>query len=400
MRLKVLQLCHKPPFPSIDGGCLEMAKMSTFFDSSAEHDLTVLSFHTSKHPFVKASFEQNLKNSKYKSVFVDVKPKVVGALSNLIKRKSYNLTRFYSEHFKSELLKLLKENTYDIIQLESIFTAKYIPEIRKNSKAKIVLNSPNVEYEIWKRLAKETSNVLKSNYFSVLAKQLKREELEIYSKVDAIIAITKKDEALYKKIVPNIKHLTVPFTLNLSTYEVKELEKKEIAFFHIGSMNWMPNIAGVTWFIDEVWDKNYYAKKGITFNIAGMDMPTSFFDYAIPNVNVKGFVEDAKEFIGNHDVMIVPLFSGSGLRVKIIEAMAMGKCVIATAVGAEGINYENEKNILIANNSSEFKKQIDKLIANPSIICKIGVEARKLVETHYNSVRHKDDLNSFYKTLI
>lgn len=399
MPLKVLQLCHKPPFPSVDGGCLEMAKMSTFFDQSEDYDLKILSFHTTKHPFVINAFKNELKKSRFNSVFVNTKPKVFKALSSLIKGESYNLSRFFSEKFKNELLQILKTEEFDIIQLESIYVAKYISEIRKVSKAKIVLNSPNVEYEIWERLSKEVNNGLKSRYLSVLAKQLKKEEIQIYKSVDAIIAISQKDEEVYKQVVPNLKHLTIPFAIDTNNYEVKLFNKDKISFFHIGSMNWSPNINGLQWFIQDVWKGCFSHNNKIELNLAGLAMPDSFFKYDINNLNVKGFVEDAKEFILANDVMIVPLFSGSGLRIKIIEAMAMGKCVIATSVGAEGIDYIPNKNIIIANSVDEFKNSIEVLIKSPNRIKEIGAEARILIEEKYNTAKIGAVLNDFYKGL-
>jgi glycosyltransferase involved in cell wall biosynthesis len=399
MALNVLQLCHKPPFPSIDGGCLEMAKMSTFFDQNEDYNLQMLCFHTTKHPYLKKSFNVSLKNTIHNSIFVDVKPNALGALFNLLKGKSYNLSRFESENFKSKLIDLLKENTFNIIQLESIFVAKYISIIKKYSDAKIVLNSPNVEYEIWDRLAKETKSLIKRFYLSVLTKQLAKEEKQFYREVDAIIAITNKDERTYNKEVPHKKTITAPFALSLNNYVVKDKEIENVSFFHIGSMNWKPNIAGVSWFIDNVWKTNFINNKEISFNIAGIDMPTNFFNYSISNFQVQGFVEDAKKFICNHDVMVVPLFSGSGLRIKIIEAMALGKCVISTSIGAEGIDYKDGENILIANSDKEFKENIESLACDISRVKRIGDAARVLVEKNYDRLALNIKIDKFYKSL-
>jgi glycosyltransferase involved in cell wall biosynthesis len=400
MPLKVLQLCHKPPFPSIDGGCLEMGKMSTFFDKSAEYDLRILSFHTQKHPFIIGAFMASLNNSRYNSVFVNTKPKIFGALSGLMKGKSYNLSRFYSEKFKNELHQILKAENFDIIQLESIYVAKYINDIRSVSNAKIVLNSPNVEFEIWERLGKEVKNTFKKKYISILAKQLKKEEIKVYKSVDAIIAISRKDEKVYKDISPKIKLVTIPFAIDVANYKETLFNKHEISFFHLGSMNWSPNINGLKWFVEEVWNEYFSTETNTKLNIAGLAMPDSFFNYNTNNLNVTGFVNDAKKFIADNDVMIVPLFSGSGLRIKIIEAMAMGKCVIASSIGAEGIDYIDGENIIIANSKLGFKRKIREVIDNPKTIKKIGEAARYLVENKYNSAKLAGELNEFYKTVL
>ena len=113
------------------------------------------------------------------------------------------------------------------------------------------------------------------------------------------------------------------------------------------------------------------------------------------NLVVSGFVDDALEFMENHDVMIVPLLSGSGIRVKIIEAMAIGKCIISTSIGAEGINCIDKKNILIADTEDEFITVIHSLISNPKTIMEIGVEARLLIENEHDISLMGSELSEF-----
>ena len=108
---------------------------------------------------------------------------------------------------------------------------------------------------------------------------------------------------------------------------------------------------------------------------------------------------DAKEFVSNHDVAIVPLLSGSGIRIKIIESMAMGKTVITTRVGAEGILYDEEVNIIIAENKAKMVEAIRSLNENPQIAVRIGEEARKLVEETYDNRKIISRLLMFYEQI-
>lgn len=401
MSQRVLQLCHKPPFPSSDGGCLEMAKMSLYFDNSNQYDLFILNIHTDKHPYYPESFKQNIVSSQYDSVYVNTKINPFGALLKLIQNKSYHLSRFKHQNFEKKLIEVLQKNEFEFIVLESIFVGQYIDVIKQYSQAKVVLNSPNIEFEIWERLAINSGNPLKKIYLKKLAKQLKKEENYIYNKIDAIIAITDKDLRYYQNHFPSKPSITIPFLLDLGQYKI---DKKEIVspikFYHIGSMDWLPNIEGIEWFLNEVWEKKFSKNQNIQFSFAGKRMPTAFYDYrTTKNIKVAGFVDNAKDFINANDVMIVPLKSGSGLRVKILEGMALGKAIITTAIGAEGINCEHHKNILIANDENEFYEQINFLIENTSKIEEIGNNARKLVEEQYNSVILEKTIPNFFNSI-
>lgn len=392
MSTKILQITNKPAYPSVDGGCLGMAKMSDFYSSNPNFSLDILTLETFKHPFDEKEFRKSLSpHTAIYSVKVDTKPSVAGAIKALASNKSYNLTRFKTTEFEQKLTEILTNNKYDIIQLENIFVSQYIDTMRSVSEAKIILNSANIEYEIWQRMSQKSSWV-RNKYFNILSKQLKQEEENIWKQVDGIICATDKDREVIEGLIGPKNLITLPFYLDLDKYIVTNNANNTPSFFHLGAMDWLPNIEGIEWFITSIW-KNLEVSS--VFHMAGKGMPSKFMELNMPNIQVSGFVENALDFMNRHDVMIVPLRSGSGIRVKIIEAMALGKCVISTSVGAEGICCEDKKNILIANSETEFDQIIRSLIANPLQIKAIGTEARKLVEKKYNIWLMEEKLTTY-----
>lgn len=395
---KVLQLSHKPPFPAIDGGCLEMAKMSNFFDKSQGYKLSILTYSTNKHPFNQKDFN-HLSNTNVYNVTIDTSLSTKGALKGLLQNKSYHLSRFKSLAFKKQLTALLSKENYDYIVLESIFSGLYIDEIRANSKAHIILNSPNIEFEIWERLAKETTSRFKKEYLKKLAKQLKKEELSITAKVDGIIAISQKDEAYYNSIYKNIPSTHIPYLLNTDLYYKEPVKQSAVKLYHIGAMDWEPNIKGVEWFLNNIWKGDIKNNTNTSLALAGKSMTQHFISLANKNTYVQGFIDDAIAFHKANNVMIIPLFSGSGLRIKLIEAMATGNCVITTSVGAEGIPYTNNEHLIIANTVEEFKIAIQKLREHPEKIEWFGKNARKLAVEHFDSCILESKLSSFFKQL-
>ena len=128
-------------------------------------------------------------------------------------------------------------------------------------------------------------------------------------------------------------------------------------------------------------------------------MPDWLFNNHWGNLINHGEVDNAREFISNNSIMVVPLLSAGGMRIKIIEGMALGKVVISTSIGAEGIDYQDRKNILIANKKGDFIKQLTWLFEDQNRIKEVGFNARKLVEKKYNNDTINEQLVQFYKTL-
>ena len=394
MPIKILQITHKPAYPGIDGGCLEMGKMASFYLNHPEFDLSTFTLSTYKHPFIKEEFEKaGFTPNKIETIEVNTKPTIWGGIKALLSGKSFNLSRFNSVKVRTKLSQILQENEFDVIQFESIFSAQLWQTAKANSSAKLVLNAPNIEHELWKQYTRD-SRGFKTLVFRYLAGKLKSEEIKIWKKMDAIFCITKQLEKSLVSFV-SLKTKVLTFFVNNTLSSKRNTEKNHLSYFHIGAMDWKPNKEGVDWFVHEVWNSIYSSSP---LHLAGKASEKNLF----PNKNIEehGFVPDANEFIQSHDVMIVPLLQGSGMRIKIIEAMALGKCVISTSIGAEGIAATPNKNILIANTADEFKRVIDFLNTNPNKAYEIGERARELVKEQYSAQVLEKEILPFINSIL
>lgn len=398
--MRILQLCHKPPVPAIDGGCLAMFNIARGLLDEG-HDLTILSIETQKHPFLPDEINKEfLARTNMACVFVDTRINVVDAFANLITDDSYNISRFFSADFDIRLANLLKKEKFDVINLESLFMTPYIPSIRRNSKAAIVLRSHNLEHIIWERLAGSTKNILKRSYLQLLSRQIRKHEVAILKDIDGMAAITPEDAAKYLDLGYKKPLITIPFGLYLNDYPIEGMPTKQRGLFHLGSMDWKPNEEGIQWFLETVWPDILRQIPSMKLHLAGRNMPDWLTGLEMQGLQIDGEVPDARQYIVDHEIMIVPLLSAGGMRVKIIEGMALGKCVVATSVGAEGIDYQHGKNILIANKPDEFIELFKKLTENQELVSRIGENARKLVEEKYNYRNLGKNLAEFYQSLM
>lgn len=388
-------LCNKSPYPPSEGGPMAMNSIVNGL-IEAGHKVKILAVNSEKYHIKEEDIPVSYKektNIEFVDINLSIKP--IEALKNLFSDKSYHVERFISEDFKQKLIEILNKDKYDIVQLEMIYMAPYIETIRSHSDALIVLRAHNVEHLIWDRIAKKTNFPLKKWYLKHLVRTLKEYELNAINKVDGIAAITYRDAAFFRGETA-IPVIDIPFGVNpeefTPCYEINERP----TLYHIGSMNWMPNTEGIKWFLKNVWSKLHEREPDIQLNLAGRHTPKWMKKLKMKNVNVHGEVPDAKEFIKDNDIAIVPLLSGSGIRIKIIESLAMGKTVITTTIGAEGIQYSEYNNIIIADTPTKIVETICRITKDPEEIRRIGRNARKLIEDLYDNKKIIDRLLIFY----
>lgn len=366
----------------------------------AGHSLSVLCMSTHKHPFNLAKVPEQLhSNTRMEAVEVDLRLKPLHALKSLIAGRSYNLARFDDKRFADRLQAILKEEHFDIIHLESLFCAPMLPIIRRHSNAKVVLRAHNVEHVIWQRLAAGEGNPFKREYLNILAAQLKAEELDLLAAMDGIATITDDDAENLRSLGITVPMVTVPMSLDISSIKKQPIPSGPLSLHHLGSMDWQPNVEGVNWFISEIWPLLHRAFPELHCHFAGRGMPKELLSRNAPPLHVHGEVDSAAEFAAQHAVAVVPLLSGSGMRIKIVEAMALGKVVISTSVGAEGIPFTDGVNILIADTPEDFLLQIQRLHNDPSLVASISQGARALAETFFDRKKVTALLTAFYGSL-
>ncbi|MEI6681462.1 MAG: glycosyltransferase family 4 protein [Bacteroidota bacterium] len=396
--MKILFLCNKSPWPPREGAPMAMNMLIEGL-LEAGHEVKVLAVNSFKYNIsiddIPAGYRER---TGIELLDVDLRIKPADAFFNLFTTESYHVKRFISAAFRKRLQAILLETTYDIVQLETLFMCPYIDTIRRYSAAKIVLRAHNIEHRIWQRIAGETRNPVKKWYLRHLAMTLKTYEEHIVTRVDGVAAITPTDEKYFRKLQPVCT--AIAFGVDPEKYPVHPGQVEYPSLFSLGSMNWIPNVEGIKWFLLNVWPDIHEQFPDLKYYLAGREMPAWMRKLNLPNVVVLGEIRDAAEFISSKAVMIVPLFSGSGIRIKIIEGMAAGKTIISTSLGAEGIAYTNQENILIANAPCEFFDMISLSIADKRLFEKIGKQARTLIQTQYLPQKLVQNLLGFYQQLV
>ncbi|QIA07560.1 glycosyltransferase family 4 protein [Draconibacterium halophilum] len=399
--MNILQVTNKVPFPAKDGGAIACMNLTKGF-SQLGNKVTVLAMNTIKHHVQLDEIPEEIKQlATFKLVDVPAKINVFEALVNLIfSRQPYNAVRFIDKKFSEALEDLLSKNQFDIVQLEGLYVCPYIPLIRKNSNATVVYRAHNVEFEIWKRTAK-LAHGLKKLYLQNLSKRIKRFETRLLNTYDILVPITDRDGDILNRL-GNVKDKQASQTgIDLSSLLTDATNLNFPSLFHIGSLEWAPNQEGVLWFVENCWPKIHEKYPDLRFYVAGRNAPKWFADKLdVDGVVFEGEVADAYQFMNSKAVMIVPLFSGSGMRIKIIEGMALGKSIVSTSIGAEGIDITDGENVLVANDSNGFVHAVFSLIEDRNLFERIGKNATLFIQQNFDNLAITKKLIEFYKQNI
>ncbi len=398
--MKILQLCNKFPYPPKDGGAIAVYNLAEGLSQDG-HQVTILAMNTRKHfadPDEAAAAMKNVAELEYVNINTNIN--VLKAIINILfSRIPYNAERFIKNSFAGKIVSILNKSKFDIIQLEGLYLTPYIKTIRQYSEGIITLRAHNIEHEIWKRIADNEKNLFRKKYLKILAARIRRFETDSLNTYDLLLPITNRDAEILNNLGNRKPFKVIPAGINIERlgYSDRKLNLKSL--FFIGSLDWIPNQEGLLWFLEMIWPNITAKNPGAEFFIAGRNAPKwlvkRISEYS--NIVFMGEVQNAYEYMSDKAIMVIPLFSGSGMRVKIVEGMALGKVIVTTSTGAEGIDITHYENIIIADTAADFEKEILNLLDNRSFFTKIGENARKFVIENLDNKKITAQLAEFYK---
>ena len=397
--MKILYITNRVPFPA-NGGYPIVVRNTLKGIKNLGAEIHCFCLNPNRHFVEPARIDDPvLNNISLTTNFLNTEVSRWKAVKNLLQNKSYIVRRYFNVDAAINLKNIITANHFDIIQLEGLFVVPYLPLIRQFCKTKVIYRAHNIEYQIWEGLADSEKSPFKKFYLNSLGKALKKFELSQLNKFDAVATICNADlrELQYQGCKVPMENFSV--MIDASEYKPDPALSEPLSVFHLGSMDWLPNREGVEWFLENVWGDLKDLNVGLKFHIAGKNIPDEFKGHESDDVRIHENLGNAPKYMNSKSIMIVPLHSGSGMRVKIIEAMVMKKCVISTSMGAQGIRYQHGKNILIADTADDFYRYILQCSTDRAFVEMIGENARTLVEQEYNMDKVGRKIMGFYQKL-
>jgi sugar transferase (PEP-CTERM/EpsH1 system associated) len=318
----------------------------------------------------------------------------------LVGRAAFPILNYYDERMTDVLAQVTATESFDLVQAESLHTAQYCGAF----SAPVVLDLHNIESLLMKRYARRTSHPLKRFYAEVTWRKLAAYERRVCPALSHCLTCSDEDRLLLQTACGVDQVSVVPNGVDIHSGEVPQhgspcAHPPRIVF--IGRMDYHANVDAVQWFCRDVFPRVRRARPDVLLQIVGGHPTAAVRRLACPGaVEVTGFVPDVRPYLINASAVVVPLRIGGGTRLKILEALAMGKAVISTALGAEGLEAMGGRDLLIANAADQFADHVIAVLSDPGLRSRLGADGRRLAVEKYdwNGIVRK--LEKVYETCL
>ncbi len=361
--MRILHLCNKVPFPGRDGSSIAMEALIRL-EAALGHEVHVIALNTEKH-WVEAP-QAPFAHVVLEAIPVRTAPHWTTALRNLGTRQSYYASRFWDPKVAQRIAECASRA--DLVVIDSLFMAVYLDVL---GSAPRILRAHNVEHAIWLRGLREEP-LLKRAYVALQAARLARWEREVAQHVDRIWTISEEDRAWF------IQHSTCPTTAIPCSADAANgpwifSGAASPLAYHLGALDWTPNVRGMQWFLDEVVPHLRHAQ---------VDVFSRQWPFAPAQLPVRYRSEACTEF-ENYGLFLAPIRSGSGMRIKLLEAMMRGKAIVTTSLGAEGLKAEHGTHLLLADSAADFAAALDLLATDEARRTAMGRAAADHARAHF-----------------
>ncbi len=303
---------------------------------------------------------------------------------SLFSGKAYFLSRFHHHHFLEKILSLIPIEKPDIVQVEQLHCAFYGIQIKARFSLPVILRLHNIESVIVKRFGQQSMNPLARIYAFLEAFKIARYERSVCREFERVLTISKDDDNRIRSLQPDVRSSAIPSGVDTSFFSTWSGEEDPASILLLAAFHWRPNQDSFWWFVHDILPMIIQKIPNARVFVVGTNTPEQMKAFKHPNVTVVGEVDDVRPHIGRSCVPIVPLRVGGGIRLKLLELFSMGKAVVSTPVGCEGLTVENGKHLRVEETAQGFADAVVSLLESRPERQRLGKAARDLVVEHYS----------------
>jgi glycosyltransferase involved in cell wall biosynthesis len=320
-------------------------------------------------------------------------------IRSIVSREPYTIWRHYSKAYLKRVDDLISTKQFDIVHCDILPLAYTIRDKKSVFRA---ITDHDVSYLKCLRMGQQTSNVFLKLFCYFEAWKLKRLEGRVFGEVNLGITVSEMDKVLLEKICPEGRFEVIENGVDVEKFKADSNQGSGNTLIWLGGFDHYPNKQGIFFFLENIYPKIKEECPEIKFDIVGGGIPPKLQYIADIDKSIRllGYVKSPLPYMQGASVFVVPVLSGGGTRLKVLEAMAVGKPVVTTTIGCEGINGMNEKHYIIADEPQDFVEATLRLLRNDSLRTLIGSNARKLVEDNYDYDSICNKLNQIYQQAL
>ena len=394
--MKILFLSPTVPFPLTDGGRIRVFNLLK--QIAEQSDVTLLALETQTTDAEGVAVLQQLGVTVHLVPNAPTLPRVsFGTLVKaFLKRQPITVTRYDVPAYRQKFRELIANQTFDLVHYEMF----HIAQFHRETDLPGVLSQQNVDSAIWRRLCSETVNPFYKFAYWTQQLAFQRYERVLSPKFDAVTCTSDIDAAVFQQYCAKDAIEIIPNGVDITHYQPDFAAEAPAHLIYIGSMDWYPNEDAVAFFADEVLPRIQETVPDVAFSIVGGNPSARVQKLAErERVVVTGRVPEIKPYFAEATVFVVPLRIGSGTRLKILEALAMGKAIVSTTVGAEGLDLRDGEEILIADEPTAFADAVIRLLTDSELRRRVGETGRIRVEQDYDWRSIGKKLYTLYESL-
>lgn len=397
--MHILQITPQLPYPPDSGG--RIAIFNSIKYMSHRYTMTLLSFVTEQT----APYARALEPYCSQVVTVRSAPRspVVAMALNLPSGIPYTMAKFRSADMVRQVARLSQSGQFDLVHIDHLHMAWYAQSLP--SGLPVVLREHNVESVIMRRFAERASNPFIKGYAALQARRLRRYEAASCSRFDRCLVMTDVDSRTLQQMAPDARIEVVPCGVDTAWFDPALVPSSGSPEPHrlvtTGDYSWPPTADGLEDFVSRIYPLIRRAVPDVTLSVVGRQPPASVVRAAAQTgITVLGRVEDVRPAILSGAVFVVPTRIGSGIRLKILEAMALRRPVVSTSVGCEGIEATPGEHLLVADDPEGFAGRVVQLLDDPALGQRLAAAAARLIERRYAWTAIADRLDAVYRTVV
>jgi len=321
-------------------------------------------------------------------------------LVSMAARQPALIVRDRSAAFRDRIRHLIGQSKYDAVHVDQIKMAQHVAGIAATPR---LIDLHNVYCEVIAGVARLTASRWRKHLLLREARTMARYERDVCRDFDEILAVTENDARRLREMIEEPRPVTaIPICVDPSEIPMIAHNEKSLGLLCVGAMFYPPNVDGVLWFLREIFPRIRHEVPEARLCIVGPRPDRAILRAATADhhVRVTGYVEDLTPHLETCAAAVVPLRAGSGMRVKILDAMARGIPVVSTRLGAEGIHVTDGENVLLADSAGEFARTVVLLLCDVDARRRLAQNARRLIETRYDWRQRYGEVDAVYERLF
>lgn len=391
--MRILQIAPKVPYPPDDGSKVGIFNLT---DQLLKRGVEVCFAAPPNDGGAGVQFQSQV---KYVPLQIKSAYTISGGIRNLFSPLPYNIEKYFNTRASDELSRIYRTDKFDLVHVDHLHMAEYGLRLKEEFGARVVLREHNFESDIMARVATRAVNPVARTYYKMQHARVLKYEKEVIQRMDLVLPISSVDERKLRDLSSGIKSCVIPAGVDTERFVVNpEFIPNRVLF--LSSYKWFPNLDSLKFYLRRIAPLIRTRTPGVKMIVAGKSVdqiPASWLNGSLEKV---GFIDDFNSFASMASVAVVPLRIGSGMRIKLLELMALGMAIVSTRIGAEGIDVESGKHLFLADTAREFADKVLTLLSSPSLCKEIGSNARELVARKYTWNSAGEKLLNAYKSIL